>query len=228
VVTVVAGIVTRTVELAIVTAEAVVKKVTVAVGVGMAKQLQASETCEHVDCLSSGDALAQAPGDAGIEAEGFAVVDDLADDTLGEVGLKLEVTRAALIATAPQTPGTIALRLVSMNRSSLKITYDIVAVSVTTSAVRVVVQTIVVTAEVSTVVDVVVPETSVFATEVVAKVLVTIAVGIVAIGAPFRLFTIAEMSWYSSCFNWLRSRASSATEVALPTTAEREQSMKAS
>jgi hypothetical protein len=222
VVTVVTGIVTRTVEVATVTAVAVVKKVTVAVGVGMLRQLQALETCEHANCLRPGGALPHALGDAGLEVEGFAVVDDFADDELEEAGL--EVTRAVLFATAPQVPGTVTLQSLALERSRSKTTYDVVVVSVTTSAVRVVVPTIVVRAEVSTVIDVVVSETSVFATEVavVANVLVTVAVGIlssdeqnaVAVGAPLRLFTTAEISWHSSCFNWLRSRAFSATEVA--------------
>jgi hypothetical protein len=86
------------------------------------------------------------------------------------------------------------------------------------------VPTTVVTREVSTVVDVVVSKTCVFATEVevVASVFVTVAVGIlsndeqkeVAVGAPLRLLTTAEMSWHSSFFSWSRSRAFSVTEVA--------------
>jgi hypothetical protein len=114
VVTIVAGSVTRTVEVATVTAEAVVKKVTVAVGVGMLRQLQALETCVHANCLRPGGALLHALGDAGLDVAGFAV-DDGADE-LEEAGF--EVTRAVLFATAPQTPGTVMLSLLVLNPSN--------------------------------------------------------------------------------------------------------------
>jgi hypothetical protein len=100
VVTVVAGSVTRTVEVATVTAEAVVKKVTVAV---------------HANCLRPGGALLHALGDAGLDVEGLAVVDEAADE-LEEAGF--EVTRAVLFATAPQTPGTVILQSLVLNRSN--------------------------------------------------------------------------------------------------------------
>jgi hypothetical protein len=115
VVTVVAGSVTRTVEVATVTAEAVVKKVTVAVGVGMLRQLQALETCVHANCLRPGGALLHALRNAGLDVEGLAVVDEAADE-LEEAGF--EVTRAVLFATAPQTPGTVILQSLVLNRSN--------------------------------------------------------------------------------------------------------------